>query len=145
MSSDLPLYLWVVAPFLSTSNHPIIVPSDSDIEDAFSSTHSSNHTPASPDYFPASPGNNSPDPSDDLSKLRDEAIYSYLNLNFKSINYLIKVEPNQPDLAPAILKPALVNENEEPKKEEEFEEEKEFKEEEPQGEEEDMEVDIREE
>nr|GEX57993.1 hypothetical protein [Tanacetum cinerariifolium] len=53
---------------LSTSNHPIIVPSDSDIEDAFSSTHSSNHTTASPDYFLASPGNTSLDPSDDLSK-----------------------------------------------------------------------------
>ncbi|GJR72246.1 reverse transcriptase domain-containing protein [Tanacetum coccineum] len=53
---------------MSTSNHPIIVSSDSDIEDAFSSTHSPDYTPASPDYFPASPGNTSPNPSDDLSK-----------------------------------------------------------------------------
>ncbi|GKB61843.1 hypothetical protein Tco_0918029 [Tanacetum coccineum] len=53
---------------MSTSNHPIIVPSDSDIEDAFSSTHSPDYTPASPDYFPASPGNTSSNPSDDLSK-----------------------------------------------------------------------------
>ncbi|GJS60549.1 hypothetical protein Tco_0655333 [Tanacetum coccineum] len=53
---------------MSTSTHPIIVPSDSDIEDAFSSTHTPDYTPASPDYFPASPGNTSPDPSDDLSK-----------------------------------------------------------------------------
>nr|GEY29718.1 hypothetical protein [Tanacetum cinerariifolium] len=41
---------------MSSPNHPT-----SDIEDAFSSTHS-------PDYFPASLRNTSPDPSDDLSK-----------------------------------------------------------------------------
>ncbi|GJS41075.1 hypothetical protein Tco_0566118 [Tanacetum coccineum] len=62
------------------------------------------------------------------------------------VNDLPEVEPNQPDLAPAILKPALVDENKEPEEEEEFEEEKEFEEEEPQEEEEeDMEVDIGEE
>ncbi|GJZ65864.1 reverse transcriptase domain-containing protein [Tanacetum coccineum] len=48
--------------------YPIIVPSDVDVEDAFSSTHSPNYTPASPDYSPASPGNTSPNPLDDLSK-----------------------------------------------------------------------------
>ncbi|GJR20805.1 putative reverse transcriptase domain-containing protein [Tanacetum coccineum] len=48
--------------------YPIIVPSDSNVEDAFSSTHSPDYTPVSPDYFPASPRNTSPDPSDDLSK-----------------------------------------------------------------------------
>ncbi|GJY28177.1 hypothetical protein Tco_0403944 [Tanacetum coccineum] len=48
--------------------YPIIVPSYSNVEDAFSSTHSPDYIPASPDYFPASPGNTSPDPSDDLSK-----------------------------------------------------------------------------
>ncbi|GJR60125.1 hypothetical protein Tco_1502287 [Tanacetum coccineum] len=48
--------------------YPIIVPSDSNVEDAFSSTHSPDYTPASPDYFPASPRNTSPDPSDGLSK-----------------------------------------------------------------------------
>ncbi|GJX81161.1 hypothetical protein Tco_0329310 [Tanacetum coccineum] len=53
---------------MSTSTHPIIVPSDSDIEDAFSFTHTPDYTSASPNYFPASPGNTSPDPSDDLSK-----------------------------------------------------------------------------
>ncbi|GJY54223.1 hypothetical protein Tco_0445887 [Tanacetum coccineum] len=50
------------------STYPIIVPSDSDIEDTFSSTNSPNYTPASPDYFPASPGNISLDPSKDLTK-----------------------------------------------------------------------------
>ncbi|GJW46299.1 hypothetical protein Tco_0077945 [Tanacetum coccineum] len=53
---------------MSTSNHPIIVPSDFDIKDTFSSTHSPDYTPASPDYFPTSPENTSPNPSDDLSK-----------------------------------------------------------------------------
>ncbi|GKA16694.1 hypothetical protein Tco_0696531 [Tanacetum coccineum] len=53
---------------MSSSTHPIIVPSDIDVEDAFSSTHSPDYTSASPDYIPASPGNTSPDPSDDLSK-----------------------------------------------------------------------------
>nr|GEX10038.1 hypothetical protein [Tanacetum cinerariifolium] len=41
---------------MSSPNHPTF-----DIKDAFSSTHS-------PDYFPASPENTSHDPSDDLSK-----------------------------------------------------------------------------
>ncbi|GJR55655.1 hypothetical protein Tco_1406176 [Tanacetum coccineum] len=46
---------------MSSSNHHIIVPSDSDIEDAFSSTNV-------PDYFPATLGNTSPDSSNDLTK-----------------------------------------------------------------------------
>ncbi|GJU78971.1 hypothetical protein Tco_1276041 [Tanacetum coccineum] len=46
---------------MSSSNHPIIVPSDSDIEDAFSSTNDL-------DYFPATPRNTSPDSSNDLTK-----------------------------------------------------------------------------
>ncbi|GKF08286.1 hypothetical protein Tco_0042510 [Tanacetum coccineum] len=53
---------------MSSSTHPIIVPSGYDVKDAFSSTTNPDYTPASPDYFPASPGNTSPDPSDDLSK-----------------------------------------------------------------------------
>ncbi|GJT74460.1 hypothetical protein Tco_1041185 [Tanacetum coccineum] len=57
MSSNTPDYIYV-----------IIVPYDSDVEDAFSSITTPNYTPASPDYSPASPGNTSPDLSDDLSK-----------------------------------------------------------------------------
>nr|GFA51539.1 hypothetical protein [Tanacetum cinerariifolium] len=53
---------------MNKSTHLIIVPTDSDIEDAFSSTYSPDYIPASPDYFPASPGNTSSDPSKDLSK-----------------------------------------------------------------------------
>ncbi|GJV23074.1 reverse transcriptase domain-containing protein [Tanacetum coccineum] len=46
---------------MSSSNHPIIIPSDSDIEDAFSSLNV-------PDYFPATPRNTYPDFSNDLTK-----------------------------------------------------------------------------
>ncbi|GJS89614.1 reverse transcriptase domain-containing protein [Tanacetum coccineum] len=46
----------------------IIVPSDFDVEDAFSSTNAPDYTPTLPDYSPALLGNTSPDPSDDLSK-----------------------------------------------------------------------------
>nr|GEY25702.1 putative reverse transcriptase domain-containing protein [Tanacetum cinerariifolium] len=53
---------------MSSSNYPFIVPSDSDIEDAFSSMNTPNYTPASPDYFPAPLGNTPPDFSNDLTK-----------------------------------------------------------------------------
>ncbi|GKC81836.1 hypothetical protein Tco_1137553 [Tanacetum coccineum] len=53
---------------MSSSTHPIIFSSNYNVEDAFSSTHSPDYTPASLNYFPASLGNTSPDPSDDLSK-----------------------------------------------------------------------------
>ncbi|GJR24604.1 hypothetical protein Tco_0973131, partial [Tanacetum coccineum] len=49
--------------------YPIIVPSDFDVEDAFSSTNTHDYTPASPDYFPATPRNISPDPLDGLSNV----------------------------------------------------------------------------
>ncbi|GKC05018.1 hypothetical protein Tco_0996628 [Tanacetum coccineum] len=57
MSSNTPDYIY-----------PIIVPSDYDVEDAFSSTHSPNYTPASLDYSPASSGNTPSDSSNDLTK-----------------------------------------------------------------------------
>ncbi|GJU52647.1 hypothetical protein Tco_1226361 [Tanacetum coccineum] len=53
---------------MSTSTHPIIVLSDSYIEDDFSSTNTPDYTLASPDYFPASPRNIFSDPLEDLSK-----------------------------------------------------------------------------
>ncbi|GJQ95288.1 hypothetical protein Tco_0006427 [Tanacetum coccineum] len=54
---------------ISSSTHPIIVPSDSNVEDAFSSTTTPDYTPALPDYFPALPGNTPSDSSDDLTKM----------------------------------------------------------------------------
>ncbi|GJS76150.1 reverse transcriptase domain-containing protein [Tanacetum coccineum] len=53
---------------MSSSTHPIIILSDSNVEDAFSSTNTPNYTPASPNYFPALLGNTFSDPSKDLSK-----------------------------------------------------------------------------
>nr|GEV59421.1 reverse transcriptase domain-containing protein [Tanacetum cinerariifolium] len=53
---------------MSSSNYPFIVPSNSDIEDSFSSTNTPDYTPSSPDYFPALSGNTYPDPSNDLTK-----------------------------------------------------------------------------
>ncbi|GKB62377.1 hypothetical protein Tco_0918563 [Tanacetum coccineum] len=47
---------------MSSPNHPTF-----DIEDTFSSNFP-NYTPTSPDYFPVSPRNISPDPLDNLSK-----------------------------------------------------------------------------
>ncbi|GKA17216.1 hypothetical protein Tco_0697053 [Tanacetum coccineum] len=46
---------------MSSSNHPIIVPSDYDIKDTFSLINVL-------DYFPATLGNTSPDSSNDLTK-----------------------------------------------------------------------------
>nr|GEV74097.1 hypothetical protein [Tanacetum cinerariifolium]GEW20793.1 hypothetical protein [Tanacetum cinerariifolium] len=53
---------------MSIFTHPITILSDPDVEDAFSSTHSPDYIPASPDYFSASSKNNSFDPLEDLSK-----------------------------------------------------------------------------
>ncbi|GKA92635.1 hypothetical protein Tco_0814560 [Tanacetum coccineum] len=53
---------------MSSSTHPIIILSDSNVKDVFSSTNTPDYTPASPDYFPASPGNTFSDPLEDLSK-----------------------------------------------------------------------------
>nr|GEV42438.1 retrotransposable element Tf2 [Tanacetum cinerariifolium] len=44
-----------------TSTHPIIILSDSDVEDAFSSTNTPDYTPASPDYSSATSGNTASD------------------------------------------------------------------------------------
>ncbi|GJV80534.1 hypothetical protein Tco_1516404 [Tanacetum coccineum] len=53
---------------MSSSTHPIIILSDSNVEDLFSSTNTLDYTPDSPDYSPASPRNTSSDSSEDLSK-----------------------------------------------------------------------------
>ncbi|GJY29151.1 hypothetical protein Tco_0404918 [Tanacetum coccineum] len=53
---------------MSTSTHPIIVLSNSNVEDDFSSTNTPDYTLALPNYSLASPGNTSSDPSEDLSK-----------------------------------------------------------------------------
>ncbi|GJR88903.1 hypothetical protein Tco_0212914 [Tanacetum coccineum] len=50
---------------MSSYTHPSI-PSNYDVEDAFSSTNTPNNIPTSPSYSPVTPGNISPDSSDDL-------------------------------------------------------------------------------
>ncbi|GKE65685.1 hypothetical protein Tco_1519846, partial [Tanacetum coccineum] len=61
------LFLLCCYRITSTSTHPIIVLSNSNVEDAFSSTNTPDSTPASQDYSPASPGNTSSDSLEDLS------------------------------------------------------------------------------
>ncbi|GJV30140.1 hypothetical protein Tco_1386588 [Tanacetum coccineum] len=53
---------------MSTSTHPIIVLSNSNVEDAFSSMNTLDYTPVAPNYSLASPGNTSSNSSEDLSK-----------------------------------------------------------------------------
>ncbi|GJW31089.1 hypothetical protein Tco_0051121 [Tanacetum coccineum] len=53
---------------LSTSTHTIIILSNSDVEDAFSSINTPDYISASPDYSPASSRNTSSVSSEDLSK-----------------------------------------------------------------------------
>ncbi|GJX67865.1 hypothetical protein Tco_0303592, partial [Tanacetum coccineum] len=48
--------------------YPIIIPSNSNVEDAFSSKNTPDYSLASSDYSPASLRNTSSDPSEDLSK-----------------------------------------------------------------------------
>ncbi|GJV64473.1 hypothetical protein Tco_1475301 [Tanacetum coccineum] len=60
--------LMVIENKVTSSPHPIIILSDSDVEDTFSSTHSPDYISASPDYFPASSGNTSSNFLDDLTK-----------------------------------------------------------------------------
>ncbi|GJV62169.1 reverse transcriptase domain-containing protein [Tanacetum coccineum] len=107
MSSNTPDYIY-----------PIIVPSDSNVEDAFSSTNTSDYTPASPNYFPASPGNTSPDPSDDLSKylLASLAISPFYDDPYMKVmqaynatsNELPIPLPQAPIAPPTILPPSPV-------------------------------------
>ncbi|GKA65405.1 hypothetical protein Tco_0765112 [Tanacetum coccineum] len=96
---------------MSTSNHPIIVQSDSDNEGAFSSTHSPDYTPASPDYFPASSRNTSPDPSDDLSKylLASLAISPFHNDPYMKVMQAYNATSNESPIPPqALIAPPTV-------------------------------------
>ncbi|GJU61426.1 reverse transcriptase domain-containing protein [Tanacetum coccineum] len=103
---------------MSTSTHPIIILSDSDVEDAFSSTNALDYTPASPDYSPASPGNTSSNPSEDSSKDRSASLTI---LPFHDDPYMKVMQayndtsnespiplPQAPIAPPTILPPSLV-------------------------------------
>ncbi|GJU20897.1 hypothetical protein Tco_1154239 [Tanacetum coccineum] len=91
---------------MSSPNHPT-----SDIENDFSSNFL-DYTPTSPDYFPASSGNISPDPSDNLSKysLASLAISSFHNDPYmQAYNAAANeppIPPPDPISPPAILTPS---------------------------------------
>ncbi|GJT94256.1 putative reverse transcriptase domain-containing protein [Tanacetum coccineum] len=100
------------------STHPIIILSNSDVEDAFSSKNTPDYTSASPDYSPASPGNTSSDPSEELSKdlLASLAIspfhdnpYMKVKQAYNATNNESPIPPPRAPIAPpTILPPFLV-------------------------------------
>ncbi|GJR49479.1 hypothetical protein Tco_1400000 [Tanacetum coccineum] len=92
--------------------------SDSDIEDAFSSTNTPDYTPASPDYSSASSRNTSSDPSENLSNdlLASLAISPFYDDPYMKVmqayNATSKKSPIPPPRAPiappTVLPPSLV-------------------------------------
>nr|GEU46871.1 hypothetical protein [Tanacetum cinerariifolium] len=104
-----------VSIIMSSSNYPFIIPSDSDIEDAFSSTNTPDYTPASPGYFPALPGNTSPDPSNNLTKdllaslafspFHDDP-YMKVMQAYDVTNNELPIPPQAPIAPPTILPPS---------------------------------------
>ncbi|GKE19059.1 hypothetical protein Tco_1426636 [Tanacetum coccineum] len=96
---------------MSSFNHPIIVPSDSDIEDDFSSTNVA-------DYFPTTPGNTSPDSSNDLTKyLLATLVFSPLHVDpymelmqaYDATDNELSIPPLQAPIAPpTVVSPSLV-------------------------------------
>nr|GEX97611.1 reverse transcriptase domain-containing protein [Tanacetum cinerariifolium] len=97
---------------MSSSNHPIIVPSDFDIEDAFSSTNSPNHLSVFPDYFLTIPRNDSPNFSNDFTKyLLDTLVFSPLHDDpyMEAMQAYNAISPPQVIIAlPAVLLPSPV-------------------------------------
>ncbi|GJR18184.1 reverse transcriptase domain-containing protein [Tanacetum coccineum] len=103
---------------MSSSTHPIIVLSDSYIEDAFSSTITPDYTPASLNYSPALSGNTSSDSSEDLSKdlLASLAIspfhddpYMKVMQAYNATNNESPIPPPRALIAPpTVLPPSLV-------------------------------------
>ncbi|GJV35606.1 hypothetical protein Tco_1408083 [Tanacetum coccineum] len=104
------------AKIMSTSTHPIIILSDSNIEDAFSSTTTPDYTPASPDYSPASPGNTSSDSLEDLSKdilasltilpFHDDPYMKVMQAYNATSNELPISPPRAPIAPPTVLPPS---------------------------------------
>ncbi|GKA60977.1 hypothetical protein Tco_0760384 [Tanacetum coccineum] len=104
---------------MSTSTHPIIILSDSDIEDVFSSTNTPDYTPASPDYSAASPRNTSSDPSDDSSKdcsasltishFHDDSYMKIMQAYNATNNELPMPLPRAHIAPPTVLPPSLVS------------------------------------
>ncbi|GJX54777.1 hypothetical protein Tco_0283146 [Tanacetum coccineum] len=98
--------------------YPIIVSSDSNVEDAFSFTTTPDYTPALLDYFPASPRNTFSDPSEDLSKdlLASLTISHFYNDSYMKVMQAYNATSNEspipspraPITPPTILPPSSV-------------------------------------
>ncbi|GKC76458.1 hypothetical protein Tco_1127232 [Tanacetum coccineum] len=105
---------------MSTPNYiyPIIVPSDSNVEDAFSSINTLDYTPALPDYFLASPGNTPSASSDDLTKylfaslaispFHDDPYMKVMQAYNTTNNESPIPLPQAPIAPPTVLPPSLV-------------------------------------
>nr|GEU29338.1 reverse transcriptase domain-containing protein [Tanacetum cinerariifolium] len=92
-------------PTMSSSNHPT-----SNIEDAFSSNFP-DYTTALPNYFPASPGNISLDPPDNLSKYLFASLAISPFHNEQAYNVVankLPIPPQDPIPPPTILTPSPV-------------------------------------
>nr|GEU51360.1 reverse transcriptase domain-containing protein [Tanacetum cinerariifolium] len=108
----------------STSTHPIIILSDSDVEDAFSFINTLDYTSASPNYSSASSGNTasefktesdpSEDPSEDHSALlailpfHDDQYTKVMQAYNATSNESPIPPPQAPSAPPIILPPSLV-------------------------------------
>ncbi|GJW02515.1 hypothetical protein Tco_1561371 [Tanacetum coccineum] len=81
----------------------IIVPSNFNVEDAFSSTNTPDYISASPDYSPASPGNTSPNPSNDLSKylLASLAISPFYDDPYMKVMQAYNATSNESSIPPS--------------------------------------------
>ncbi|GJZ95639.1 reverse transcriptase domain-containing protein [Tanacetum coccineum] len=103
---------------MSSSTHPIIILSNFEIKDAFSSMNTLDYTPASPDYSPVLPGNTSSDSSEDLSKdllasltispFNDDLYMKVMQAYNTSSNESPIPPPQAPIAPPTVLPPSLV-------------------------------------
>ncbi|GJV65128.1 hypothetical protein Tco_1475956 [Tanacetum coccineum] len=108
------------AKIMSTPDYiyPIIVPSDSNVEDAFSSTNTPDYTPASPDYSPASLRNTFSDSSNDLTKyllasldispFNDDPYMKVMQAYNATNNESTIASPHAPIAPPNVLPPSPV-------------------------------------
>nr|GEX98702.1 reverse transcriptase domain-containing protein [Tanacetum cinerariifolium] len=96
---------------MSTPTHPIIIISDSNVEDAFSSINTPDYILALPNYFLASPGNTSSDPSEDLSKylLASLAISPFHDDSYMKVMQAYNATSNESLIPPqALIAPPTV-------------------------------------
>ncbi|GKC19346.1 hypothetical protein Tco_1021496 [Tanacetum coccineum] len=103
---------------MSTSTHLIIILSNSDVEDAFSSINTPNYIPTLPGYSPASLGNTSSDSLEDLSKdllasltispFHDDPYMKVMQAYNATSNELTIPSPRVPIAPPNVLPPSPV-------------------------------------